>query len=53
MSRAWAFAMLAIGVALLVQLVRFALWDFRSTESKRDVIRRTEQRRLRKAARGR
>jgi hypothetical protein len=53
MNKYWAMAMLVIAVCLLVQLVRFVLWDFRSTESKRDVIRRAEQRRLRKAAHGR
>jgi hypothetical protein len=50
-NKYWAATMFAIGVVLLVQLVRFALWDFRSTDAKREIIRRTEQRRLRKSAR--
>jgi hypothetical protein len=51
MNKYWAAAMFAIAVCLLVQLVRFALWDFRSPDAKREFMRRLEQRRLRKSAR--
>lgn len=47
----WPLFMLAVAIGLFVQLARMIAWDFRSTDAKRDIIRRQERRRLRRAAR--